>query len=128
MATWDGWGARLDCMDDQDAKVLLLAKLPSRFLLCGVDEASITTFLRQTLGPFPLAIKLAALYMEEYQCSAKSYSEMMHKSTDPGKRLYAMKDNNVATSSAQIVESCCKISKEKLKKKNRQALSPCSTL
>lgn len=111
-----GNGAELHRMTDEDAVQLLQAHLPGH--LRGEDEELLKSFSCQNLGALPLAIKLAALYMLEHQCSLKTYTKLMYQDRDVVERMHRMhrfKPSGDSSFYEHTIATCWNISKEKMK-------------
>lgn len=108
-----GNGAELHRMTDEDAVQLLRSHLPRH--LRGEDEELLKSFSCQTLGALPLAIKLAALYMLEHQCSLKTYISLMYQSRDVEEKMHSFKPSGDSSFYEHTVATCWNISKEKMK-------------
>ena len=106
-------GAELHQMTDEDAVQLLRSHLPDH--LRGEDEELLKSFSCQTLGALPLAIKLAALYMLEHQCSLNTYIHFMHQSKDVVERMHRFKPSGDSSFYEHTIATCWNISKEKMK-------------
>lgn len=108
-----GNGVELHRMTDEDAVRLLRCHLPDH--LRGEDEGLIKSFSCQTLGGLPLAIKLAALYMLEHQCSLKTYTGLMQQSSDLVEKLHQFKPSGDSSFYEHTIATCWNISKVKMK-------------
>lgn len=106
-------GVELHRMTDSDAVQLLQSYLP-RHLRCQ-EEDLVRSFSCQNLGALPLAIKLAALYMIEHQCSLKTYINLMCQGRDVVERMHRYKPSGDSSFYEHTISTCWKISKEKLK-------------
>lgn len=116
-----GHGVELHRMTDDDAVQLLRSYLPYHFR--GDEEELLRSFSCQTLGALPLAIKVAALYMVEHQCSLKKYINLMYQGRDVVERLHRFKPSGDSSFYEHTIATCWNISKEKMKdEKNPHAL------
>lgn len=114
-------GVELHRMTDSDAVQLLRSYLPSH-LGCQ-EEDLLKSFSCQTLGALPLAIKLAALYMIEHQCSLETYINLMCQGRDIMERMHRYKPSGDCSFYEHTISTCWNISKEKFKdEKNTHAL------
>lgn len=106
-------GVELHRMTDSDAVQLLRSYLPRH--LRSQEEDLLRSFSCQTLGALPLAIKLAALYMIEHQCSLKTYINLMCQGRDVVERMHRYKPSGDSSFYEHTISTCWNISKEKLK-------------
>ncbi len=106
-------GTELNRMADKDAVQLLQSHLPGH--LRGEDEELLKSFSCQTLGALPLAIKLAALYMLEHQCSLNTYINLMHQNSDVVGKMHRFKPSGDSSFYEHTIATCWNISKEKMK-------------
>ena len=106
-------GVELHRMTDDDALQLLRSYLPGH--LYDKEEDVLRTFSCQTLGALPLAIKLAALYMVEHQCSLEVYINLMHQGRDTLEKIHKFRPSGDSSFYKHTVATCWNISKEKLK-------------
>ena len=110
-------GVELHRMTDDDAIQLLRSHLPDH--LYDKEEDLLRTFSCQTLGALPLAIKLAALYMLEHQCSLKEYINLMHQGRDTVEKMHRFQPSGDSSFYKYTVATCWNISKEKMKDQNK---------
>ena len=108
-----GHGVELHRMTDDDAVQLLRSYLPD--YLHGEEEELLRSFSCQTLGALPLAIKVAALYMVEHQCSLKKYINLMYQGRDVVERMHRFKPSGDSSFYEHTIATCWNISKEKMK-------------
>ena len=111
-------GIELHRMTDDDAIQLLRSYLQGH--LYDKEEETLGTFSCQTLGALPLAIKLAALYMIEHQCSLKAYINLMHQGRDTVESIHKFRPSGDSTFYKHTVATCWNISKEKMKDQNKR--------
>ena len=109
----DDQGLELDRMTDNDAVQLLRSYLPSH--LAGEEEHLLRSFSCETLGALPLAIKLAALYMIEHQCSLKTYINLMRQGRDVVETMHRFRPTGNSSFYEHTISTCWNISKKKLR-------------
>lgn len=110
-------GIELHRMTDDDAIQLLRSYLPGH--LYDKEEDVLGTFSCQTLGALPLAIKLAALYMLEHQCSLKAYINLMHQGRDTVEMIHTFRPSGDSSFYKHTIATCWNISKAKMKKQKK---------
>ena len=113
----EGRGVELHRMTEDDAIQLLRSYLPSH--LYDKEEDLLRTISCQTLGALPLAIKLAALYMIEHQCSLKAYINLMDQGTDTVEKMHRFRPSGDSSFYKHTIATCWNISKEKMKDQNK---------
>ena len=112
-----GHGVELHRMTDEDAVQLLRSHLPGH--LRGEDEELLRYFSCETLGALPLAIKVAALYMLEHECSLKTYINLMDQSRDVVEKMHKFKPSGDSSFYEHTIATCWNISKEKMKNEKK---------
>ena len=110
-------GVELHGMTDDDAVQLLHSYLPS--YLRGEDKDLLRAFSCRTLGALPLAIKLAAFYILEHQCSLKKYIGLMDQGRDVVAAMHRFKPSGDSAFYEHTIATCWNISKEKMKHENK---------